>query len=375
MFENIIVIGVTHHNTLGTIRSIGESDSGIFCTLILYGEKDSFLSQSIYVNKIHYIDSSDEITSLLLSMKKETKQIIVTVTDEAAYQLDKNMELLVPYFYYYKCVNSGQLTHYMNKYVQDEIAVEAGLYVPLNYNPNNIQFPCILKPIKSIGGGKKLIICNNNKDYIDIVNQYNNIEFQIQQYIEKEQEIVLSGVSINGEVYIPAYILKHREVLGGTTYSSVYPISSLNDDLVTKSKELVKSIGYEGLFGIEYMLCNGKYYFVEINLRNDATCYSVAKAGVNTQLAYIYAKLGKEYLPLLTNYIHKINSMVEFRDFNFVLNKQVGLIKWINQRNNCECLYFCNKNDRKPYLINRKLLMNSIKKTIINKLSKCIKKK
>ena len=114
------------------------------------------------------------------------------------------------------------------------------------------------------------------------------------------------------------------------------------------------------------------YYFIEINLRNDATNYSVTKAGVNLPLTYIYAKQNGDYLSLLNNSIKTISSMVEFRDFSFVMNKKIGLFKWMYQKKHCKCLYFYNKKDIKPYLINRKLLMQSIIKSIFNKLSRCI---
>lgn len=373
MSEDVIIVGVTHHNTLGTIRSIGEGNTNLSCTLILYGEKESYLSFSKYVNKTYYVDSSKEVVNLLLSIKKDKKQIIITVTDEAAYQLDINAELLDPYFIFFRCNTPGQLTNYMDKSVQDNIAEEVGLNVPLNYESNNINYPCILKPIASMAGGKKLLICENHDDYQKTISQYKDIEFQIQQYIRKEQEIVLVGISINGEVHIPAYILKHREILGGTTYSSVYPIKDLDHNIVNKSKQMIKSMGYEGLFGIEYILCNDKYYFIEINLRNDATSYAVTKAGVNLQIAYVYAKLNKDYMPILNMPIQKINSMVEFRDFDFVMRRNIGLLKWISQRNHCECLYFYNKEDRKPYMQNYKIFKKSLIKAITNKFLKCIK--
>lgn len=369
---NVIIIGTTHHNTLGMIRSIGEANVDISCILLLYGEQESYLAQSKYVNHAYYVDSSDEITDLLLSIKKDTKQILITVTDEAAHQLDINTKLLEQYYYFFRSDVIGQLTHYMDKYVQDKIAEKIGIDVPNNYDSDNIQYPCILKPIASLLGGKQFLICNNQNDYTNVLNRHKDVDFQIQQYIKKEKEFVLNGLSVDGEVYIPACILKHREVLGGTTYSTVYPINLLNPDLIHKSKQLIKAIAYEGLFGIEYMLSEGKYYFIEINLRNDATSYSVTKAGVNLPLAYIYAKQNKDYLSILQNQIKTIDSMVEFRDINFVLNKKINLLKWIKQKNLCECLYFYNKEDFKPYLINYKLFRKRFITIVFNKLLKCI---
>ena len=136
----------------------------------------------------------------------------------------------------------------------------------------------------------------------------------------------------------------------------------------TKLKELIAKIGYEGLFGIEFIRCEDKYWFVEVNLRCDATCYAVAVAGVNLPDAYVLAKQGENIQQAVTSSVQTIDAMVEFRDFEFVLKREIGLLDWLRQRRQCKCLYFYSQADPKPYHINRKnmwrRLISSVTKRI-----------
>ena len=363
--KEIIVLGTTHHNTLGIIRSLGASPYHFQIVLVLYGESESYLTTSKYVKSHYFVKSADEICNQLLVLAKDKKQIVIAITDEAVHQLDMNAQLLSPYFEFFGTRKQRDLTRYMDKEQQDETAVHVGLNVPKNYTPDNIVFPCLLKPLASIAGGKRVLVCENAEDYKKNVSQYPNTQFQIQQYLQKEQEIVLVGLSVNDEVYIPAYVLKHREMMGGTTYSTVYPIDKLDSELVTKSIKLVKAIGYEGLFGVEFILCEGKYWFIEINLRSDATCYAVTVAGVNLPLAYVLAKRGEDIQSVVNSPISIIDSMVEFRDFEFVLKREIGLLSWLRQRNRCKCRYFYNKDDRQPFRVNRKKLWKRLANRVV----------
>lgn len=366
--QEVIVLGTTHHNTLGIIRALGESPQHYRCVLMLYGEHQSYLSHSIYVSWTCFVDSSEGIADALLNLATNKKQVIIAVTDEAVHQLDLNAERLSPHFHFFGTKEVGQLTRYMDKLEQDNTAESIGMNVPANYKPDNIGYPCLLKPLASIAGGKRVLICRSKEDYDNCIAQYPTTTFQIQQYLSKDQEIVLVGLSINGGVHIPAYVLKHREMAGGTTYSTVHSINELDAEVVSKSKELIAAIGYEGLFGIEFIRCENKYWFIEVNLRSDATCYAVAVAGVNLPEAYVMAKRGENIQQAVTSPVQTIDAMVEFRDFMFVLKRKIGLLDWLRQRNQCKCRYFYSQADPKPYQINRKNMWRRILSSVTKRL-------
>ena len=177
------------------------------------------------------------------------------------------------------------------------------------------------------------------------------INVVVEEYLDKESEIVVLGVSYQGQVIVPGHILKIRENKGGTTYSQVFPIGALDDLSVAKhSKEIIQQIGYEGLFGIEFIHNNRGYFYIETNLRNDATCYALAKAGVNLPKLYVDLVNGKA---ALSDYevptIEPIYAMVELKDFRFVMNGKVSFFKWLKQRRGAKCLFYYSKNDKAPF--------------------------
>lgn len=110
---------------------------------------------------------------------------------------------------------------------------------------------------------------------------------QVQELRKNEHEIVLPGLITKDEIFVPGYILKHREFLGGTTYSSVKKHNTTTEQLAAYSATMLRKIGYVGLFGVEAMFNGKDYVFIELNLRNDATCYSMAVAGVNLPAMYV----------------------------------------------------------------------------------------
>ena len=49
--DNIVVIGGSHHNTLGVVRSLGEVGLTDKIRLIIVGDSNDFVSRSKYVRK------------------------------------------------------------------------------------------------------------------------------------------------------------------------------------------------------------------------------------------------------------------------------------------------------------------------------------
>ena len=127
---------------------------------------------------------------------------------------------------------------------------------------------------------------------------------------------------------------------------------------------MIKEIGYQGLWGIECIKQGDDYFFLELNMRNDATTYSMKTAGVN--LPYLYFKLvDSPEVELEIKSVRLINSIVEFNDFNFVLKGKVGLIKWYREYKGAECKYFHSVEDPKPYRLERCEYIRFLRKRIL----------
>lgn len=334
----VVVVGGTHHNTLSIIRCLGESS--IKPDLILCdsnGEK-SYVLRSKYVGGYHIVDTAKGAVEVLNQLYKGA--VVIVCSDDVAALLNSD--------YAYN----------MNKQRQVELAKVIGFNVPISFDIKVDEyqggfriFPCLVKPLSSFLGGKKIDICENESQLSKVISQYRSEDVvQIQQFIKKDYEIVIDGLSIGDEVIIPGYIKKHRDVNGGTSFSTVYPIESLPTELVKIVRDLVHEIKYEGLFGVELIFSKGQYYFIEINLRNDATTYAIKQAGVNLPMIYVLFKQGKDYKNEVNNELRVINAIVEKRDLTFVFSRKLGFRQWLKDFNSSECRYFYSKEDMGPFI-------------------------
>lgn len=364
----IVIIGTTHHNTLSLVRNFGRIGEKV--DVILHdGVQDSYVSKSKYVNKSFIVSDENEAYDCLLN--NYPCATVFASSDSIASMMDRNYDMLKNRYSFFNCGEQGLLTKYMDKELQSELAKTAGFKVPVSNTitvddriPDALEYPCILKPLESINGGKKIILCYNEHELLKALESFDrNIEVLCQEYIDKDYEIVLSGVRVNGKIIIPGYVHKLRDRLGGTTYSTIHPISELPEYVIQTSKRLVESMNYDGLFGIELLLKDDNYYFVEINLRNDATTYALTIAGCNLPEIYYNVSRGCDVTGLIKP-IRMIYSMVEYPDVLFALKGQVSILKWIKQRNQCQCLYFRDKEDMKPYRYARSVVAKEMIKRV-----------
>jgi len=291
--REIIVIGASHHNTLSVVRCIGEVFGQI--ELILVGCKRSYVSKSKYVSNATFLSDYNALYLWAKENKSTTTPIIVSCADGVSQVFDAHYEELRHHYVFFNAGKDGKLTYYMNKQNQVELAKEVGFLTPDSVcytNTDNVSgfktYPCIVKPLQSYLGGKKIWECKTAKELQNAIKAApEGVLLQVQELVNNEHEIVLPGLITKDAIYVPGYILKHRDFLGGTTYSSVKKHNSYTNYLVACSETMLRKIGYEGLFGVEAMFDGNKYVFIELNLRNDATCYSMCVAGVNLPAMYI----------------------------------------------------------------------------------------
>ena len=351
----VIIIGVSHHNTYGMLKCFGEY--GVMPILILYGCDKSYILHSKYISESFVV--KDECAAINLLSDKADKWkgcLIVSCTDAIASAIDMKYDELKDHYYVFNCGKAGRLTYFMNKLIQTDCAKKIGFDVPesvegaiIEVGECNVPYPRIIKPVESIHGGKKISICHNEDDFKQSISLFGHKDKVIvQQFVEKDYEIVIVGASLHGEICIPGYVHKHRDEKGGTTFSTIKSSDKLPQRMLTTCKKLVKEMNYQGLFGIELIKHEEKYFFIEINLRNDATTYGLAKAGANLPLA-LYDSITRGSQLYSGNIKKEIQSMVEFPDFIHVLRRTVSLITWYKQLKNAGCRYFYSKEDKRPY--------------------------
>ena len=353
-----IIIGTNHYNTLSMVRSFGEEGEKVI--LYIYGAEKSYIASSIYVESVSFFKSASDAIDAVSSYYKQTgeKPVIIACSDEISSLMDKQYDELISKCYYFNAGEAGRITSFMDKQKQLELAKECGFSAPISVdalpkdvNIDDIKYPCLVKPKASIYGGKNISICHSKAGLKSALAKYNpDYNVLVQDYIRKEYEIVVLGLSVGDKIIVPGFIQKHREERGGTTYATVRPITELDQKVVDACRLLIKEIGYQGLWGIECIKQGDDYFFLELNMRNDATTYAMKVAGVN--LPYIYQQMvrGIDNKPTI-DIVRITHSMVEFNDFNFVLKRNIGLFKWIKEYKGAECKYFHSGTDTRPYKI------------------------
>lgn len=369
MNRRVIVLGGVHHNTLGVVRALGQKGLQEYLYVILIGKSDkNLVSVSKYINKGHCFTTGkfeDLIPLLMELMQDDEKSVVITTADPIAYILDKQYDDLSRYFILPN-INQleGKIAEAENKDFQSELAQKCGINIPhsLSFEKESVisaienwnYYPCILKPIDSINGGKNDIhICNNAAEIMNNATSSLCPKLQLQEYIDKDFEFQLIGLSLrSGEItIIPGFTKIIRQPNNTNTgYLEYFPIEKLECD-ISKVKNYIKELGYTGLFSIEFIKGkDGKDYFLEINMRNDGNAFVVTTAGVNLPyLWYYYCSYGvlpeKEPLTFEKN----VFFLPEFSDFTNVIKDKTNIFTWIKQAYYADCYAVFHAKDRRPF--------------------------
>ena len=294
--SNIVIIGASHHNTLSMVRSFGEEGEKVI--LYIYGAQDSYVARSRYVESCNFFTSASDAVNYFSSQIHHfpRKPIVIACSDEVSSIMDRRYDEFIARCVFFNAGKNGRITEFMDKQKQLNLAKICGFSVPTSIdsmptdiNVQVIKYPCFVKPKASIYGGKNISICHSKTELAEALKKYNpKYNVLVQDYIQKEYEIVVLGLSAGDKIIVPGYIQKHREEKGGTTYSTVRPISQLSQNVVSSCKQLIREVGYQGLWGIECIKQGDEYFFLELNMRNDATTYALKVAGANLPLSLIH---------------------------------------------------------------------------------------
>tara|TARA_Y100001970_G_scaffold72098_1_gene91518 strand:+ start:9050 stop:10213 length:1164 start_codon:yes stop_codon:yes gene_type:complete len=373
----VLIVGGNHINTLGTIRSLGEL--GVTVYVLVSGYKYNFIQYSRYVKKIWIVNSIGDsfmaICKNIISMEK-AKPIIIPCSDDAVYNIDKNIDKLINRFIFPNIGNKqGMIAHYMNKNNMVECARKSGLTTPrtqtidltnIDDSINNITFPSIIKPLNSLNGQKNDIqkIYSINHLYEKIENYKERYDKMIiQEYIESHNSVMLEIIGCvlsNGQVYIPGILEKIRHYPNNDSSGSYFRISenrfSLNLNLI---KDFLLNIGYTGIFDIEFKYSRSRCYFIEVNFRNGGTNYLYTQSNANISYVWYLDSIGA----LDNKHLNKAKigkfGMYEERDWKNI-GDNISFIKWVSDIFKTNVFTTFNTKDIKPFFIRllNKILLN-----------------
>ena len=357
--NHVIVFGNDHTNSLGVIQSLGIA--GYKSIGLLFGEKTGYVKASKFTESIISGSSPQICIDELLRRTFETdlKIPIIPCCDIAALTLEKNADRLKNRFVFEYALNYS-LDYIAKKEYQVRIAADAGFNVPKSWNlyeskiiPNDVVYPCLIKPLVSCEGAKSDIRVCNTKDELE--KNLNNLEFTkhvlLQQYIDRDYEISILGCGIsNGTCLIPVVENKltlYPKYVGLECLANMQKLVDRNViDCITN---LIKAIGYVGLFSVEMMhsRTDGNFYFTEINLRNDGAESFVTKYGANLPLNHIEELMGlpltiqkEEYPGYYIWDIHHLKSL---------LCGDISILTWLKEIRKSRGFLMYYKEDKKPF--------------------------
>ena len=366
-----IVLAQDHYNPLGVVRSLGEE--GIYPVVILVSkDKPCLINKSRYIGKLHLVKTLEDGFGILMKeySNQPEKPFIYTCSDDIESFVDLHYNDLIDHFFFFNAGEQGRITKMMEKEEMIKMATECGINIPktevvkVGEMPKTLRYPILTKAVISTMANWKsnVHICNNETDLRKAYETIKGDSIILQEYIEKKNELCLDGVSVNGgeDVYLPIqseYIRFTPSAYGNYIFFQKYK----EMELLPKIRAIFKKTGFTGVFSMEFLRDNDdNFYFLEINFRNSTWSYAHTHVGVNLPVIWAKSVLAG-HLDVEDVKVSKttFTAMQEFTDFkDSVIGGQVSLRQWIKDVKSCDCLFYYNKDDSKPFwsILRKKLL-------------------
>ncbi len=370
--NKVIVIGSSHHNTLGVIRSLGEKGLRPFLVLRGSGDKGG-ITKSRYIAKWWQCGTDAECLECLLdNFPSETqKPVLISTTDPSTQLLDRCRTELEDKFYLPICNGQYGTTTLMDKSVIFRLAADCGIDVPRSWivrgraiDPK-IEYPCFAKPLSSLTGHKSdICVCKDAEALRHLVTSSEHCEdYLVQEKIDAEREISILGMVSYDRRHIvfSGCIDKLRTAGFGSSTFAVMLDNSFFRAEMDKLERLLKLTGYTGLFSAEYLQCRGKYYFLEVNFRNDGNGYVPTAAGLN--LPYLWYRScveGSDGNQEVSAPSYPCYFMSDIGDFMDNVHKgKMSFGAWNKDRRQADCFLLYNKADNAPFWFNVRELVKA----------------
>lgn len=324
----VVVLSRNFSTGLSVIRSLGAAGYEVDLVASAFKPGNSAIAAcSKYVRrsveivtkdiKSGFEDSGAPIIEELLKYEgqNEYKPVLFPTDDYTTSVMDQYRSQLEDIFIMPTIVGGGDgcLTERMDKTVQGKMAKAAGLLTPKEWIislahgvqiPEDMVYPCFCKPIESVTGYKREMKKCDNEDALyrhlsKLRRRFSERSILVQEYLDIDNEIDLSGVCLDDEVIIPAIIKKlnvAKYEKGVTLAGRLFPTEDLGDikDAVYK---MLRQFRYVGMFDMELNIVGDKIYFNEVNLRSGGPNYAYFMSGVNLPALYVKEAMGQRHSP------------------------------------------------------------------------------
>lgn len=364
--NKVILIGGSHHNGLGLVRSFGVNQISPYGIIVGENSDKSFVRASKYWKKTWAVKNEKQAIALLLQeFSDETeKPVIIPWSDGAAEEIDKNLDILKEKFNVPSIDGKqGAIVRLMDKQNQVEFAKQHG--IPMAKScvidlsdiqlPEDMVYPCIVKPVVSAEGKKTDIRkCNTEQEtlsYLEKLRQRGYSRFLVQEYLSCNYEFEFCGsINKNIRAYTTSKDTRIWPPVGGT--NSFFECVS-NEKITEICKELLNALekeNYSGCFDIEMFYTDKKIYLNEINWRNTGNSFFALGTNVHYAVVWYYSVIGKnipESINLNCNDKGKC-AMNEATDLRHVVCRNITWKQWLKDRKRCQSFALWYAPDLKP---------------------------
>lgn len=363
---NTIVFGANHNNTLGLVWSLHKGGHKVI--LVLYDDQNNYVGKSRFAEKVYYIKPEDNVIALLkqISSNIESKPVVFVSGDDEATMLNEHYAELSQYCFFEGGKPDGSINKYRDKDEGELLASKCGFTLPQTTvisKPEEIadvpiKYPLFIKANNSVHGGKSAMRkCDTPEEAESFVKSLPLVYYplQVQEFIKKEYELMLLGCSLyrGKRVICPVANKKIRQYpqnTGGGSWSLSIEVAANEElrQLANKVATYLCEIEYTGNFSAEFLYSGGKFYFLEINLRNDGTSWLSTCSGYNlpdmVARSFVDANVTTEGCVFCHR--HYMNIMW---DLHYLRDGSVRLVQWLKQLNKDTCYSHYYKHDRKPF--------------------------
>lgn len=401
----VVVVGRNYCNILTLSRALGMAGYEIE-VLRIYKKKlnplnlmnrlkpDSF---SKYVNSFYEYIVNDDYDSMIEYLNGMTnsnqKKLLFPVDDYSTFIIDNYLdELSLNYIIPSIQNKKGKINHLMNKFEQKKLAAEQGLPI-LHYClvdikngefklPENIPYPCFIKPNISMKSTKAIMCkCNNEQELKQVltnIGKNQDVQILVEEYANIKNEYSLLGLSTEEKIITPGVFRVvhggHKERKGITVVGEIEDASKFKM-IIKECEKYIHSLHYTGLFDVDLLESeDGKIYFVELNFRSGASIDAITKMGINLPaLLADYLAFGTcikdcEIKECGQRFVSEKILLEEFlrSDIEYETLKEYLL--------NCDIHFIYNENDIEPYIHFKKFYYISLFMKIPFRIKDYIKK-
>ena len=147
-----------------------------------------------------------------------------------------------------------------------------------------LGYPVLVRPSYVLGGQGMQIAVNDQdiEEFMGIINQIaQEHPILVDKYLQGK-EVEVDAVCDGEEILIPG-IMEHIERAGihSGDSVSVYPAKSLTTDIQTVitdyTRRLARALHVRGLINIQFIVCEGRVYVIEVNPRSSRTVPYISK--------------------------------------------------------------------------------------------------